>query len=142
MSEKEKTYTLKKVTAELKKLNEAKEKKKAKIKELSDEIKATNSRIKELEVLHDQLYHEDLQRQIAEVWFKEQKMTGQQIQKFLELSRHLHDKIDILDVNMIVQAVTNIYSAQQMQPDIEPAQETNSDPAYIGPVTRSVDEVE
>lgn len=142
MSEKEKTYTLKKVTSELKKLYETKEKKKAKIKELSDEVKATNSKIKELEVLHDQLYHEDLQRQIAEVWFKEQKMTGEQIQKFLELSRHLHDKIDILDVNMIVQAVTSIYHTQQMQQDTVPKQDTNSDPANIGSVIRSVDDVE
>ena len=113
MSENEKPYTLKKVSAELKKIKSSKEKKKEKIKTLTEEVKADNARIKELEQLYDKLYHEDLQRQIAEVWFKEQKMTAGQIQKFLELSRQIHDKIDILDVNMVVQAVTTICHVQQ-----------------------------
>jgi hypothetical protein len=40
-------------------------------------------------------------------------MTDAQIQKFLELSGQIHDKIDALDVEAVVQAVTGVYNAQR-----------------------------
>lgn len=113
MAEKEKTYTLKSVQAELAKLQKSKEKKRAKIQELTAELKADNARIKELEGIYDRLYREDVQRQISNAWFKEQHMTKGQIQKFLELSAQIHDKIDILDVATVVQAITHVYHAKQ-----------------------------
>lgn len=114
MEEKEKIYTLKSVQSELKKLEKSRDKKKAKIAELTSEMKADNKRIKELEVIHDKLYHEDLQRQIATTWFKEQKMTGKQIEKFLQISSRIHEQIDVLDVNVIVQAIMQLSDKQQL----------------------------
>lgn len=114
MEEKEKVYTLKSVQSELNKLKKSRDKKKEQIQKLTSEMKADNKRIKELESIHDTLYHEDLQRQIATVWFKEQKMTGKQIEKFLQISSQVHEQIDILDVNVIVQAITQLGDKQQL----------------------------
>lgn len=110
----EKVYTLKSVQIELKKLEKARAKKKAKIQELTAEMKADSKQIKVLEGIYDKLYHEDLQRQIATAWFKEQKMTGKQIEKFLQISSQIHEQIDVLDVNMIVQAIMQLGDKQQL----------------------------
>lgn len=109
----EKQYTLKSAKSELAKLEKSRESKNAKIQQLRAELKEINAKMKALESIYDTLYHEDLQRQIAEEWFKEQKLSGGQIQKFLELSRHLHDKIDTLDVFTVVQAVNAAYQSQK-----------------------------
>lgn len=108
MSEKdknEKGYTVKGVQSELTKLNKAIEKKAATLTQLKKEMKADKKRYKALLSIFNDLCQEDLQRQIAEVWFKEQKLTGEQVQKFLELSKQLHGKIDQLDVGTVVQVV-------------------------------------
>ena len=110
----EKAYTLKSAERELKKLKKARDLKKSRIAALTAEMKADSKRIRELEGIYDRLYHEDLQRQIATVWFKEQRMTGAQIEKFLQLSTRIHDKIDILDVATIVQAITQLSDKQQL----------------------------
>lgn len=109
----EKVYTLKNVRSEIARIEKSKEKKREKIKQLTDEIKADSSRLKELEAVYDNLYHEDLQRQIAAAWFKGKKMTGEQITKFLELSTQIQDKIDLLDVKTVVEAVTTVFNEQQ-----------------------------
>ncbi len=115
---KEKPYTLRKVRSELKKLENSREQKKKKIKTLTEELKAENARIKELESLYDELYHEELQKQIYTAWFKKGTMTGEQVAKILELSKQIQDKIDILDVDTMVQAVTTVY--EQQKPENSP----------------------
>ena len=95
----EKAYTLKSAERELKKLKKARDQKKSRIAALTAEMKADSKRIRELEGIYDRLYHEDLQRQIATVWFKEQRMTGAQIEKFLQLilfSNHTIEQIQSL----------------------------------------------
>ena len=64
-------------------------------------------------------------------------MTAGQIQKFLELSRKIHDKIDILDVNMVVQAVTAICHVQQ-----EENADTSSNSLNGSTTERRNDEIE
>lgn len=114
MSEKtEKTYTLKSVQKELKRLEKSREQKKEKIRTLTEEMKSENAKIKELESIYDRLYHENLQKQIADAWFKNGSMTGEQVAKILELSRQAQDKIDILDVDTVVTAITAAYNAQK-----------------------------
>ena len=114
-SENEKNYTLKSVKSEISRLEKSREKKKEKIKVLTAELKEDNNRMKELEKIFDELYHEYLQQKIATLWFKEEKMTGEQIAKFLEISKQLHDKIDILDVQTVVNAVTYVYNRQHSE---------------------------
>ena len=111
--ENEKIYTLKSVQSEITKLEKSRQKKKEKISSLTAELKADNSKMKELEKIFDDLYHENLQQKIATLWFKEEKMTKEQIEKFLELSKNIHDKIDVLDVQTIVNAVTYAYNKQR-----------------------------
>ena len=99
--------------SEIAKLEKSRQKKKEKISSLTAELKADNSKMKELEKIFDDLYHENLQQKIATLWFKEEKMTKEQIEKFLELSKNIHDKIDVLDVQTIVNAVTYAYNKQR-----------------------------
>lgn len=115
----EKVYTLKSVKSEIARLEKSREKKKEKIKALNAELKEDNSKMKELEKIFDNLYHEDLQQKIATLWFKEEKMTGEQIAKFLEISKQVHDKIDILDVQTVVNAVTYVYNRQRSDSEKE-----------------------
>lgn len=109
----EKTYTLKSIRSEIAKLEKSRQKKKEKISILTAELKADNIKMKELEKIFDDLYHEDLQQKIATLWFKEEKMSTEQVEKFLELSKQIHDKIDILDVQTIVNAVTYAYNREK-----------------------------
>lgn len=110
MSDENKTYTLKSVQSEIAKLEKSRQKKKEKISTLTAELKADNTKMKELEKIFDDLYHENLQQKIATLWFKEEKMSAEQVEKFLELSKQIHDKIDTLDVQTIVNAVTYAYN--------------------------------
>lgn len=109
----EKTYTLKSIKSEIAKLEKSRQKKKEKISTLTAELKADNTKMKELEKIFDDLYHESLQQKIATLWFREEKMTAEQVEKFLELSKQIHDKIDILDVQTIVNAVTYAYNREK-----------------------------
>lgn len=113
MSDEVKTYTLKSVQSEITKLEKSRQKKKEKISNLTAELKADNTKMKELEKIFDDLYHENLQQKIATLWFKEEKMSAEQVEKFLELSKQIHDKIDILDVQTIVNAVTYAYNREK-----------------------------
>lgn len=116
MNEKsEKSYTLKSVQKELKRFEKSRQQKKEKIQTLTAELKSENAKIRELEAIHDKLYHEDLQKKIADAWFKNGSMTGEQVAKILELSRQIQDKIDILDVDTVVNAVTVAYNEQNKQ---------------------------
>ena len=108
--ENEKVYTLKSVQSEIARLEKSRQKKKEKISNLTAELKADNTKMKELEKIYDDLYHENLQQKIATLWFKEEKMSAEQVEKFLELSKQIHDKIDTLDVQTIVNAVTYAYN--------------------------------
>lgn len=105
MSE-EKNYTLKSVQSEIGRMKKAKAKKEGKVKELKTEIREINRQLKALEAIQDQLYHDDVQRQISSVLFKGEKLTPDQLAKFMELSRQIRDKIDILDVETASQAIS------------------------------------
>lgn len=105
---KEKVYTLKNVKNEMDRIIKSRDKKKDKVKQLNTEIKADNTRLKELEVIYKKLYTESMQRKIADVWIKENKMSAEQISKYLELSKQLGDKIDTLEIADIVEAISLI----------------------------------
>lgn len=105
---KEKVYTLKNVKNEMDHIIKSRDKKKDKVKQLNTEIKADNTRLKELEVIYKKLYTESMQRKIADVWIKENKMSAEQISKYLELSKQLGDKIDTLEIADIVEAISLI----------------------------------
>lgn len=116
----EKPRTLKNVRLELRRLEKSREQKKAKIRTLTEEMKAENAKIKELEAVYDELYHEDLQKQITNAWFKKGGLSGGQIEKILQMSKQVKDKIDVLDVDAIVKAVNTAYEQKQnadAQPD-------------------------
>lgn len=106
-------YTLKTAKAEISKIQKAIEKKKEKINDLNKELRSDNVHLKEMEAIYDKLNNEDLQKKIAETWFKGNKLTGEQINKFLELSTKISDKIDILDVNDVVKAVATTYNEKK-----------------------------
>ena len=116
MSEKnERVQNLKSVMAEIQRVSRQRDKKTEKVRELNAEIKADNARLKDLKNTYDQLQNESLQQQIADAWFKEEKLSGEQIAKFLELSRQLKEKIDVLDVETIVKAVNTIEPEKQKE---------------------------
>ena len=116
MSEKnERVHNLKSVMAEIQRVSRQRDKKTEKVRELNAEIKADNARLKDLKNTYDQLQNESLQQQIADAWFKEEKLSGEQIAKFLELSRQLKEKIDVLDVETIVKAVNTIEPEKQKE---------------------------
>ena len=92
----------------MEKIKKSRDKKKDKVKELNAEIKADSAKLKELEGIYQKLYNDSLQRQVADVWFKEQKLSSDQIAKFIELSKVLGDKIDGLEVDEIVEAISLI----------------------------------
>ncbi len=126
MSDEVKTYTLKSVQSEIAKLEKSKQKKKEKISNLTAELKADNTKMKELEKIFDELYHESLQQKIATLWFKEEKMSAEQVEKFLELSKQIHDKIDTLDVQTIVNAVTYAYNKHLNEAENTVSNNTNT----------------
>ncbi|MBR0484475.1 MAG: hypothetical protein IJJ69_06845 [Oscillospiraceae bacterium] len=128
----EKPRTLNSVRRELQRLEKSKEEKKKKIKTLTEEIKAENAKIKELETVYDELYHEDLQKQISNAWFKKGGLSGGQIEKILQLSKEIKDKIDILDVDTVVQAVNTAYEQKQN------GQPSNAETKGLTPVLPSV----
>ena len=83
-NDEEKIYSLKTVQTEISRLQKSMDKKREKIESLTAELK----------------------EKIAKVWFDEEKMTGEQIEKILELSRRIHDKLDVLDVRDVAEIVT------------------------------------
>lgn len=101
----EKTYTLKSIHATIAKIEKKKENNKEKIKQLTKEINSYNAKIKELEGIYDKLYKEDIQRQLEIKWFKDCKMTAEEVAKFIELGKKLHEKINILDIDEVIEAV-------------------------------------
>ena len=126
MSDENKTYTLKSVQSEIAKLEKSRQKKKEKISNLTAELKTDNTKMKELEKIFDDLYHESLQQKIATLWFKEEKMSAEQVEKFLELSKQIHDKIDTLDVQTIVNAVTYAYNKHLNEAENTVSNNTNT----------------
>ena len=100
-NDEEKIYSLKTVQTEIARLQKSMDKKREKIENLTAELKADKSHMKELEKLADELQKSELKEKIAKVWFDEEKMTGEQIEKILELSRRIHDKLDVLDVRIL-----------------------------------------
>lgn len=115
MNDENKTYTLKSVQSEIARLEKSRQKKKEKISSLTAELRADNTRMKELEKIFDELYHENLKEKIAALWFREEKLTSEQIEKFLEISVQIHDKIDTLDIQTVVNAVTHAYNRQHSE---------------------------
>ena len=127
----EKPRTLNSVRRELQRLEKSKEDKKKKIKTLTEEIKAENAKIKELEAVYDELYHEDLQKQISNAWFKKGGLSGGQIEKILKLSKQIKDKIDILDVDTVVQAINTAYEQKQSDQPSDRKQPDEENPFQI-----------
>ena len=127
----EKPRTLSSVRRELKKLEKSREQKKKQIKSLTEEMKAENVKIKELEAVYDELYHEDLQKQISNAWFKKGGLTGEQIEKMLKLSKQIKDKIDILDVDTVVQAINTAYEQKQSDQPSDRKQPDEENPFQI-----------
>ncbi len=125
MSE-EKNYTLKSVQSEIGRLQKAKAKKEEKIKELKTEIRDINKQLKALEAIQEQLYHEDVQRQVSTVLFKGEKLTPEQLAKFMELSKQIRDKIDILDVETATQAIS-LACEEQAVPAASSSTETGTE---------------
>ncbi len=117
MNDKEKHYTLKNVRTELKKVKAAQESKQAKVQELKVAIKADGKRVRELEGIYENLCHENLQRQIATAWFKEQRLSPEQIGKVLQLSAKIHDQVDTMDVDTVAQLVQEFGDAQVKKDD-------------------------
>jgi len=76
---------------------------------LKEEIAELSKKIRELEKLYEAVYNEELQHRIAKTWLKDGKMTDKQILKLLEVGNLIHDKIDILDADTVVKAVTDVY---------------------------------
>ncbi len=110
---KEKPYTLKTARTEIKRLEQMLQKKKESAAKLKIDIKAINKQLKELRAIHENLEHEYLQNQITAAWFKEKKLSGEQITKLLELGKQLGDKIDNLSVGAITEAVSLVCDEQQ-----------------------------
>ena len=125
MNDENKKYTLKSVQSEIVKFEKLIEKKKEKIAALTAEIKADTAKLKEFEKIFNKLYHEDLQQKIARLWFKKEKMTHEEVEKFLELSEQLHDKIDTLDIQTVVNAVTDAYNKQHSENEVKKAVTTD-----------------
>jgi len=110
---KEKKPTSKSVMIEIERTKKNNAKRTARIAELKKEIVSGNAKIKELEKQYSTLYQAELISKIADVWFKEQKLTDEQIKKFLELSKQVGGRIDKLDMDTIVKAITNIDSTER-----------------------------
>jgi HEPN domain-containing protein len=111
MSEKSKTRaerldgkkrTSRNVRGEIERIQKANVKRTDRIAELRNQIKTENAKIKELEKLYETLHKEEIQGKVADVWFKEQKLTDEQAMKFLEMGKKIGDKIDNLDVDSAV----------------------------------------
>ena len=117
MNDKEKHYTLKNVRTELKKVKAAQESKRVKMQELKAAIKADGKRIRELEGIYESLCHESLQHQIATAWFKEQRLSPEQIGKILQLSAKIHDQVDTMDVDTVAQLVQEFGDAPAKNDD-------------------------
>ena len=126
MNNTEKPYTLKRAKAELKRLEKSRTQKKETIKKLTEEMKAENVKIKELEAIYDKLYHEELQRKIADAWFKKGGMTGEQIEKFIQLSGQIKEQINLLDVETAVRAIHTACEKQEQNRKITDHVDTSS----------------
>lgn len=122
-----KTYTLKSAKSEIERLEKSREKKREKIKLLNDEIKEEGARLKELESIYDSLYQESLQKKIADAWFKGNKLSGEQITKFLEFSAKIQDKIDIIDIDKAADAVAAVVADTADIHSEEAENDSNSD---------------
>jgi hypothetical protein len=109
----EKKQTLKSVQREIEKLNLAIEKSTAKIMEFKEKIKTDRAELRKLLELQTALEREEMQNKITAAWFKEGRLTDGQILKFLELSKQINGKIDILDVEEIVKAVEKVCDGKQ-----------------------------
>ena len=126
--ENEKDYKLKSVNTELKKARRALEKKQQRMQELSLAIKADTKRIKELESISKRLDQEELQQQVNEVWFREQKLSHKQIRLYLELSRRFGSRIEGVDLDKAERLLMECCSDQKpvsdsVAPHTEPTEQ-------------------
>lgn len=101
----EEKHTLKSVQSEIKRLQNARQKKTEKIEGMRAEIREMDKRLKELTKLEEQLSQEEMQRRFMTMFPKGTKLTTEQMNKFLEISRQVIDKIDILDTDAAAQAI-------------------------------------
>ena len=76
---------------EIVKLQKKREKSIAKQSELKEEILGFSKQIRQLELLHKTLHHEELQNTIM-TRLKKDKMTDAQILKLLEVGSQIHEK--------------------------------------------------
>jgi len=111
----EKKQTSKSVMREIEKAERTLQNRMNKIQELKNEISEISKNKKEFIKLYEILYQEELKSKIATAWFKEQKMTDKQILKLIEVGSQTYDKIDILETNVVVNAVNQAYNEQISQ---------------------------
>jgi|GEM_PF-4657823 len=96
------------VMAEIERIRKNNTRRNERITQLRGEIVADNAKIKELERLHETLCQEEMQHRIAKLWFKEKKLTDEQIMKFLAISEQIGDQIDSVDTGTIIAAITSV----------------------------------
>lgn len=116
MSEKtEKNYTVKNIKSEIARVEKSIEKKREKLNQLKADIKTEERHLKELKKTSETLNNAELQKQITAAWFKNSKLTGEQISKILEISDKISDKIDNLDVGTAVKAISQAYDEKKRE---------------------------
>jgi predicted nuclease with TOPRIM domain len=96
------------VMAEIERIRKNNARRNEKITQLRGEIVADNGKIKELERLHESLCQEEMQHRIAKLWFKEKKLSDEQIMKFLAISEQIGDQIDTIDTGAIIAAISSV----------------------------------
>lgn len=98
-------HTLKSVQSEIRRLETARQKKTEKIDSIRAEIRETDKRLKELKKLEEQLYQEEMQHKFMAMFPKGTMLTAEQMNKFMEIGKHVIEKIDILDTDAAAQAI-------------------------------------
>ncbi|MDR2558443.1 MAG: hypothetical protein LBC86_02720 [Oscillospiraceae bacterium] len=96
------------VMAEIERIRKTNTRRNEKIAQLRREITADNAKIKELEKLYETLNQAELQHKISKLWFRDKKLTDEQVLKLLELGEQIGDRIDMLDTSAIVDAIASV----------------------------------
>ena len=77
--------------------------------DIMDRIRECNVRIADLRRLLDATHDEEIRDTIDKAWLGKKRMSDAQILKYIEISKQLDGKIDILGAEEVVQAVNDVY---------------------------------
>jgi hypothetical protein len=91
-----------------------------KITQLRNEIVADNAKIKELDKLCETLKQAELQERVSKLWFRDKKLSDEQIKKFLQLSEQIGDKIDSVDIETIYNLIIGTAGVNKKQAVTKP----------------------